>query len=72
MKANVGNIDKTIRLIIALLLGMSLFFDLTTGILKILVIILIVMLVITSFTGFCGLYKIFGVNTCNIKEKDCD
>lgn len=72
MKANVGNIDRTIRLIIALLLGVLLYLELTTGILKVLVIILIVMLVVTSFTGICGLYKIFGLNTCNIKEKDCD
>lgn len=72
MKAKVGNIDKTVRLIRALLLGLILFFDLTTGILNFLVIILIVMLVVTSFTGFCGIYKLFGLNTCNIKEKDCD
>ena len=72
MKTNVGNIDKTIRLILAFLLGISLFFELTTGILQILVIVLIAIMLITSFTGFCGLYRLFGLNTCNIKEKDCD
>lgn len=72
MKTNVGNIDKTIRLILAFLLGISLFFELTSGILQIVVIVFIVILVATSFLGFCGLYRLFGIDTCNIKEKDCD
>ncbi len=72
MKTNVGNIDKTIRLILAFLLGISLFFELTSGFLQIVIVVLIVILLATSFIGFCGLYRLFGIDTCNIKEKDCD
>lgn len=61
MRNNVGQADRVIRIILALLL-FSLFFILE-GNLKYLALIGIIPLV-TAFIKFCPLYTLFGVNTC--------
>lgn len=61
MRNNIGQADRVIRIILALLL-FSLFFILE-GNLKYLALIGIIPLV-TAFIKFCPLYTLFGVNTC--------
>ncbi len=61
MKTNVGQSDRVIRIILALLL--FLLFFLLEGNLKYLAFIGIIPLV-TAFIKFCPLYTLFGVNTC--------
>lgn len=56
---NESNLDRIIRLILAIIffvLGVYVF----TGVLSI---ILGVVMLITAATGFCLLYKLFGINT---------
>lgn len=61
MNANVGKIDKMVRLVLALVL-FSLFFVLQ-GDLKWLGLLGIVPLA-TGLVNWCPLYMLFGVNTC--------
>jgi hypothetical protein len=62
MKKNVGKTDKIIRYVLTVVfayLGYSVspWFYLAAAI-----------ALITAITGLCGLYKLFGINTCKIKE----
>lgn len=61
MNANVGRIDKTIRLVLALAF-FSLFFILP-GDQKWFGLVGLVPL-ITAFVNWCPLYMLFGINTC--------
>lgn len=67
MKTNMGGIDKIIRVIIALFIGILIMADVVSGTLAIVLGIVAVILVLTSLIGFCGLYTVFGVNTCKRK-----
>lgn len=64
MKANVGNADKIIRVLIAVLIGVLIFTDILQGTLAVVFGVVAIILVLTSLIGFCGLYKVFGVSTC--------
>ncbi|MBM6550563.1 YgaP family membrane protein [Marinomonas ostreistagni] len=59
MKANVGGIDKVLRIVIgALLIALALFGVISPwGYLGIL-------LVLSGVFNFCGLYSLLGINTC--------
>lgn len=64
MNANVGSIDKVIRLILAAVF-FSLFFILQ-GDLKWIGLVGIVPLV-TALAGWCPLYTVFGIKTCKMR-----
>jgi len=66
MKANVGSIDKAVRIIIALVL-FSLFFVFEGNMRYIALIGLIPLL--TAFMSWCPLYTIFGLGTCPLKKQ---
>jgi hypothetical protein len=68
MKNNVGNTDKIVRLVIALVLGGLYFGEIVSGTLGIVLLVIAALLVITALSGFCGLYALFGMNTCERKE----
>jgi len=65
MKANVGSLDKVIRIILAVAL-FSLFFVLE-GNLRFLALIGLAPLV-TAVASWCPLYSLFGLSTCPIKR----
>jgi len=65
MKANVGSVDKTIRIVIALVL-FSLFFILEGNLRYIALVGLIPLL--TAFMSWCPLYTLFGLSTCPLKK----
>jgi len=64
MKANVGKIDKGIRVVLALLLFGSFF--ILEGNLRFIAVLGFVPL-LTGLVSFCPLYKILGINSCRIK-----
>ncbi len=67
MKKNIGNTDKLIRLILALVIAVLYFLNVITGTLALVLGIVAVVLVATSLLNFCGLYAILGINTCKTK-----
>jgi hypothetical protein len=69
MKANVGNTDKLIRIIMAIVLGTLYLTNTVSGVLGIVVIVFAIILVATSLISFCPIYPLFGINTCPNKNK---
>lgn len=69
MKRNIGNTDKLIRLLLALLVAVLYFFGVISGTLAIVLGILALVLVATSMVSFCGLYTILGINTCKTRTE---
>ena len=60
MKANVGSIDRAIRLILGLItLGLGWYFQSWFGLLG-------VVFIATGLMNYCPLYAIFGIKTCSI------
>ncbi|MEE4178459.1 MAG: DUF2892 domain-containing protein [Bacteroides sp.] len=68
MKKNMGTLDKTIRVIIAIAIAILVYTDVITGTLGIVLSIVAIVFLLTSLVGVCPLYMPFGINTCK-KEK---
>ncbi len=64
-----GTIDKAIRILIAIVIGVLYFTNTISGIMAIILGILAIAFVLTSFMSFCPLYLPFGINTLKKKEK---
>ena len=67
MKKNIGNTDKLIRLMLALLVAVLYYTGVISGTVAIILGVIAVVLVVTSMVSFCGLYTILGINTCKTK-----
>jgi hypothetical protein len=67
MEANMGAIDKRIRLGIAAIIAVLYFMKIITGTLALVLLIVGIIFTLTSFVSFCPLYKIVGINTCKVK-----
>ena len=68
MKKNVGNLDKVLRIILALLIGYLYYSGVISGALEIVLIVFGGILVLTSLVSFCPIYAPFGIKTCKIKS----
>ena len=68
MKKNMGNIDKVIRVILAISFGVLYFTETVTGTLGLVLVILGAVFLLTSVVSFCPLYAIVGLNTCPAKK----
>ena len=64
MKKNMGSMDRTVRIIVAVMIAVLYFTGVIPGIWAIILLVLAVVFVLTSFMSFCPLYAIFGINTC--------
>lgn len=70
MKKNMGTADKTIRVLIAIVIAILYFFtDIFSGYetLGLILLILAAVFVLTSLVSFCPLYSPLGINTCKKK-----
>lgn len=68
MNKNMGNIDKVVRIIIAIIIGALYFTDIISGTLGTLLVALAGIFILTSAIGVCPLYLPFGINTCPSKK----
>ena len=68
MKQNMGSIDRALRVLIAVVIGVLYFTDQITGLAAIILGILAVIFILTSMVGFCPLYLPFKLST--VKKKD--
>lgn len=64
MKKNMGNTDKMVRVIIAVIIAALYFTNTITGTLGIVLLVLAGVFVLTSIISFCPLYAPFGLSTC--------
>ena len=69
MKRNIGEIDRTARIIAALLLAGLYFGGIITGIVGIIFLILGIILFLTALAGSCPLYNLFGISTSSFGRK---
>jgi len=65
MKKNMGNADRTIRILIAAVIATLFFTNVITGTLGIVLLVLAAVFVLTSLVSFCPLYAPFGMSTCS-------
>lgn len=70
MKKNIGNVDMTVRLILAALLVISYFLFNLKDLTGLIVILLAIVLIITAFTRVCPLYYIFRTDTLKKENKE--
>lgn len=68
MKKNMGSTDKSIRILIAVLVGILYFTNVISGTLALVLGIVAVVFLLTSFLSFCPLYALFNINTCKTKR----
>jgi hypothetical protein len=68
MKQNMGSIDKIVRVLAAVVIGVLYFTDQITGIAAIILGVFAVIFILTSVVGFCPLYLPLKLST--IKKKD--
>ena len=68
MKKNMGNVDRFIRITLAVIVAILFYSNVINGTLGIVLLVLASVFVLTSFVGFCPLYALFGLNTCPIKK----
>ncbi|MDI9862826.1 DUF2892 domain-containing protein [Flectobacillus sp. DC10W] len=64
MKKNMGNTDKLIRIIIAIIFAALYFTGTLTGTIGIIAMVIAGVFVLTSLVSFCPLYTLFGISTC--------
>ena len=65
MKKNLSNVDRGVRVLLALILA-AIALKTSTPV-SILLWLASIGMAVNAATGVCGLYKIFGINTCKIK-----
>ena len=63
MKKNMGGVDRTVRIIVAFVIGVLTFAGVLHGTLAIVLLVFAVVFLLTSFVSFCPLYALFGFNT---------
>lgn len=68
MKKNMGNADRIIRVLVAVVIAVLYFTKQINGTLGIILLAVGAIFLLTSFIGFCPLYAPFGINTCKKKE----
>lgn len=68
MKKNMGSIDKIVRILLAVVVGILYFTGVITGTLGIVLLVLAGVFVFTSFISFCPLYTLIGLNTTGKKK----
>lgn len=68
MKKNMGNIDRGIRVLIALVVAVLFFTNVISGTLAYVLLGLSGVFVLTSILGFCPLYTLIGASTCPAKQ----
>ncbi len=59
-----GNIDRVIRVLIALVVIALYFANVISGTVALVLLVLSAVFILTSVISFCPLYTIFGINTC--------
>ena len=69
MKANMGNWDRAIRVVLAITFATLFLTETVTGTLGIVLMTLAVVFALTSVVSFCPLYAPFGFSTCSTQKK---
>ena len=69
MKKNVGNIDRIVRILLALVFGYLYVSGTVTGLVGTVLLVLGGIFVLTALLGTCPIYSALGMSTCPVKQK---
>ncbi len=69
MKQNMGNTDRIVRILAAIVIAVLYFTNTITGTLGYVLLGIASIFLLTSLISFCPLYSLFGMNTCQVKKK---
>lgn len=64
MNANVGTLDRVLRIIIGVVLAVLFFNGTVAGTLGVVLLVAGIVLILTALVKFCPIYRIFGASTC--------
>jgi len=64
-----GNTDRIIRTLLAVIVAVLYFTNTITGTIGIVLLVLAGVFVLTSLVSFCPLYSLVGLNTCPVNKK---
>ncbi len=67
MKKNMGRLDKSIRIVIALTIGVLFWQNMIYDALAYTLLTVAAVFLLTSLISFCPLYALFKMNTCEVK-----
>ncbi|MGB6268405.1 MAG: DUF2892 domain-containing protein [Olleya sp.] len=67
MKKNMGALDKSLRVLAAIVIALLYFLDVISGTTAYILMAIAIIFLVTSFINFCPLYTVLGVNTCKRK-----
>ena len=65
MKRNMGNVDRVIRVLIALLILGAWISGFISGTLSLVLLIIAGVFVVTSIFATCPMYRVLGISTCS-------
>lgn len=63
-----GNVDRILRAILAIVVAILFYQGIIAGTLGIVLIVGSVIFFLTSVVSFCPIYAIFGASTCKVKQ----
>ena len=69
MKRNMGTLDRTIRIIVAVVIAALYYSGQISGTLAIVLGVIALVFVLTSLVGTCPAYLAFGLSTCKEESK---
>ncbi len=69
MKKNMGNLDRIIRVALALVVAVLYFTGIISGTMAIVLGAIAAIFVLTSLVGLCPLYSLVGIKTCKVAEE---
>ena len=69
MKKNMGIADRSIRIILAIVVAILIYFGELSGIAAIILGVFAGVFLLTSLVSFCPLYTLVGIHTCPAKKK---
>ena len=67
MKKNMGNLDKGVRILVAIAIALLYYFDKIEGTLAYVLMAIAIIFLLTSLVSYCPLYRLFGINSCKVK-----
>ncbi len=70
MKKNVGNTDRFLRVLIAIIIGVLYYTKVIEGTLAIVLLVVAGISILVSLTRFCPLYTVCGLSTCKKTDNE--
>jgi fatty acid desaturase len=68
MKKNMGNADRIIRILLAMVVSVLYFTSTITGTFGFVLLVAAGIFLVTGLVSFCPLYTLIGFNTCSAKK----